>query len=90
MKATLQITLNTGIKINTSREVELFTDVGQFGHKIQEWVAQVKRIAPDLAGEKVEAVYVLMEESGGQPKRKRNRKPASRPALTETTVCGAS
>lgn len=74
MRLTLQVTLNSGVKITTSREVKTFADVGMFGRKVTEWANQIKRIAPDLAQDKVDMVHVLMDETEEVPRRKRNRK----------------
>jgi hypothetical protein len=78
MKMTLQVTLNSGVKITTSREVKSFIDVGMFGRKVVDWVNQIKKIAPDLAADTVEDAQVVMGESEthARPARKRNRKRA--------------
>jgi hypothetical protein len=80
VKMTLQVTLNSGVKVTKSREVKTFMDVGMFGRSITDWVGQIKKIAPDLATDMVDEARIVIGESDtpARPARKRNRsrKPA--------------
>jgi hypothetical protein len=85
MKMTLQVTLNSGVKVTKSREVKTFMDVGMFGRSITDWVGQIKKIAPDLAMDVVDEARIVLGESEtlATSKRKRNRKRAPVAAMTE-------
>lgn len=89
---TLQVTLNSGVKISTSREVKVFTDVAMFGRKVTEWVDQIRKFAPDLATDTVDVAHILMDESDtpARPARKRNRHKKGHEAPATETAAAAS
>jgi len=61
MKATLEAVLEGKNTLSVSAEVGVFADLTKLAKKLQDHVAGVKKLMPDMAASKVEKLRISME-----------------------------
>jgi hypothetical protein len=61
MKVTLEAVLEGKNTLAVSAEVEVFADLTKLAKKLQDHVAGVKKLMPDMAASKVEKLRISME-----------------------------
>jgi len=61
MKATLDAVLEGKNTLSVAVEIETFADLSKLGKKLQDHVAGVKKLLPDMAASKVEKLRVSLE-----------------------------
>ena len=61
MQATIEIKVSNGVKLSHKGKIDSFHDLGKFGAKLHGFVRNVRRLMPEIAGEKLSDIKLRIE-----------------------------